>query len=464
MLVWFKKVAPIRSKFRVLSLAQLVLGLVTAILTVMSVEDIMTSHLATLVVLGCAIAGPIIISYAGKLISDPYVATVERIEALVAGDLTSPVAYTDYEDCVGRLTKALAVFRDQALELQRSSITQAEVVRATSASLRRLAANELDARMHEGLPAEYADIRDNFNSAAIALDRTMSSVAGAAADILGGSREVQTASNDLAARTEEQAASLAHSASSLSSVSSAIASNAEAAVAASHAVRDVQNQASGGNDVVSQAIDAMAKIQGSSEEISQIVAVIDGIAFQTNLLALNAGVEAARAGESGKGFAVVATEVRALAQRSGEAATQIRRIIQASTAQVQEGVGLVDATGRALTAIAARIDSTVDSINVIASSSTTQSEALASVMDAIHQMDVMTQQNAAMVEENSAASRQLAEQSANLSRLISEFRISPSNVVSLGDHSAQARRAALRSVKAGAGKAALAIADDWSSF
>lgn len=465
MLEWFQKVAPIRTKFRVLLANQTALTLVTSTTMILTVEGVWNSHLATFLVVASSLVTILSLAIAAKVISGPYVTTVERMEALAEGDLSSPVCHTEYQDCVGRLTRALAVFRNQALALQQSSTIQQEVVATMTASLKRLAMNELSYRMDQSLPEEYAELREHFNSAAQALDSALCRVSVAAAEILGGANETRAASDELSVRTERQAAALEEGTASLTQTTGIIVSNAEAAVEASGAVRDVQAQARRGNEVVLQAIEAMAKIQSSSEEISQIVSVIDGIAFQTNLLALNAGVEAARAGESGKGFAVVATEVRALAQRSAEAATQIRRLISASTSQVQDGVALVDETGKALTAIALRVDKTVDRIDSIAKSSTIQSEALTNVMDSISEMDRMTQQNAAMVEESNAASRQLASQSASLSEMVSAFTLSTGKVLPLARKVTPIAGRKLATISAATAVAVnAAIADGWSEF
>lgn len=430
MLTWFTKVAPIRQKFQVLTGLQAALALVTYLCMILVVEDIVTSHWITGLLLMVSVSSVALIAFAGKTISDPYVATVVRMEALAAGDLDSPVAHTEFSDCVGRLTRAMATFRQQAVDIKANAALQQDVVTTVASSLQRLADNDLTTRLAE-LPEQYAGLCDSFNRTAIALDEALRGVSLAAADILNGSSEIRSASNDLSVRTEQQAAALEESSASLTEVTATVQRNSAVAQSAAEAVRDVQAEARQGSDVVAKAVAAMTAIQNSSDQISQIISVIDGIAFQTNLLALNAGVEAARAGESGKGFAVVATEVRALAQRSAEAATQIRNLIEASTVQVKDGVGLVDATGAALGAIVQRIERITGSVGEIAESAALQSASLEQVRAAVSEMDRVTQQNAAMVEESNAAARQLADQSTQLSNLVNAFQISTGRVVEL---------------------------------
>lgn len=430
MLTWFTKVAPIRQKFQVLTGLQALLAVFTCLCMILVVEDIVTSHWMTGLLLLASVSSVALIAFAGKTISDPYVATVVRMEALAAGDLDSPVAHTEFSDCVGRLTRAMATFRQQAVDIKANAELQQDVVTTVTSSLQRLADNDLTARLAE-LPEQYAGLRDSFNRTAMALDEALRGVSLAAADILNGSTEIRSASNDLSVRTEQQAAALEESSASLTEVTATVQRNSAVAQSAAEAVRDVQAEARQGSDVVAKAVAAMTAIQNSSDQISQIISVIDGIAFQTNLLALNAGVEAARAGESGKGFAVVATEVRALAQRSAEAATQIRNLIEASTVQVKDGVGLVDATGAALGAIVQRIERITGSVGEIAESAALQSASLEHVRAAVSEMDRVTQQNAAMVEESNAAARQLADQSTQLSNLVNAFQISTGRVVEL---------------------------------
>ena len=481
MLSWFQEIAPIRTKFRFLIMVQAALALLVTVVCLLLVEGVVSGHAATAVVLLASGSTVALIAYAGRAICDPYVTTVVRMEALAAGDLDGPVQYTHYRDCVGRLTRAMSTFREQAVAL-RNTDGQKAVVTAMTNCLQRMAANDLTVRMDQPMPPGYEQLRDNFNSAAEALERALNEVSSAASGILNGSSEIRAASDDLSRRTEQQAASLEESTAGLDQVTGSIQHNAAAARSAAQSVREAQGEAHEGGAVVARAVSAMTAIQSSSDEIAQIISVIDSIAFQTNLLALNAGVEAARAGESGKGFAVVANEVRALAQRSADAATQIRTLISASTQQVTEGVTLVGATGEALASIVERIDRISAAVGEIADSAASQSASLAQVTAAARDMDRVTQQNAAMVEQTNAAARTLADQSSQLAELVGRFRINGTAQVTQFAPRPAAGRAWQAPSPAPVGTAATAMAapvrravnapahaaapatDDWSAF
>ncbi|WP_293380210.1 PAS domain-containing methyl-accepting chemotaxis protein [Phenylobacterium sp. SCN 70-31] len=309
-------------------------------------------------------------------------------------------------------------------EVERAAAIEAEqekVVTHVGAGLKRLSDGDLTARISDDLDGAYARVRDDFNSAVDALRGVVQSVMEATGSLRSGSDEISSASDDLSRRTEQQAASLEETAAALDEITATVKRSAEGAKQASDVASGARGEAERSGEVVREAVAAMHDIQQSSVKISQIIGVIDEIAFQTNLLALNAGVEAARAGEAGKGFAVVASEVRSLAQRSAEAAKEIKSLISASTQQVDRGVGLVGDTGKALGAIVERvaeIDSLVSEISV---SSQEQSTGLSQVNTAVNQMDQVTQQNAAMVEEATAAAAQLRQEASNLAQLMGRF-------------------------------------------
>ncbi|MBP7650287.1 MAG: methyl-accepting chemotaxis protein, partial [Phenylobacterium sp.] len=230
------------------------------------------------------------------------------------------------------------------------------------------------------------------------------------------------ASDDLSRRTEQQAASLEETAAALDEITATVKKSADGASHARAVVQTAKTGAADGGEIVRQAVLAMGEIEKSSTQISQIIGVIDEIAFQTNLLALNAGVEAARAGEAGKGFAVVASEVRALAQRSAEAAKEIKALISASSTQVGSGVQLVGKTGQALEMLVAQVDEIDGLVGEIAASAKEQATGLNEVNAAVNKMDQVTQQNAAMVEESTAAAHALNGEAVELRRLMGDFR------------------------------------------
>ncbi|MDE8654431.1 methyl-accepting chemotaxis protein [Novosphingobium album (ex Liu et al. 2023)] len=419
MLDWFEKTAPIRSKFKALLIVQSLLAVVGVMTTWLA-----GGGLGLMVIALAAMALTVAtIAFASAKICTPYVNTVVRMEALAAGDTDSVIRYTEYADCVGRMTKAMAQFRDNAVEVQQSRVAQEQIVAALGTSLRKLSDNDLDCAIGTEFPGKYDDLRQDFNRAVHSLATTMSSVRGAASSVSTSASEIRAASDDLSLRNEQQAASLEETSAAMSQVTEDVKSTAASASEVQQSIADAHRQASEGGAVVARATEAMSAIERSAQEITQITNVIDGIAFQTNLLALNAGVEAARAGDAGKGFAVVANEVRALAQRSAEAAKDIKALITASTEQVAGGVTLVGETGRVLEKIVNRVGEISDLIGDIASSAGRQSISLQQVNSAVSEMDRMTQQNAAMVEQSTAAARSLANESSELSTLVSRFRV-----------------------------------------
>jgi methyl-accepting chemotaxis protein len=241
--------------------------------------------------------------------------------------------------------------------------------------------------------------------------------------VSNGANEISAAASDLATRTEGQAASLEESSAAVRELTHSATSTAQTAAEASNLARAAQSSAKGSGDTMNQTVAAMSQIAESSRKMEEIVGLIEGIAFQTNLLALNAGVEAARAGEAGKGFAVVATEVRALAQRSSDAAKDITAIIQSSGRDVAQGVTMIGQTQAALTQIVASTQELSDMIEAIATASREQSTSILQVDSAVAAMDRSTQQNAALVEQSSAAARSLSSEASALTGLVQRFDI-----------------------------------------
>ncbi len=332
-------------------------------------------------------------------------------------------------------------------------------------ALEKLAAGDLTVRM-AGLPVKFQSAEVHFNSALERLHATISGVSNGIESIATASSEIRAASDDLALRNEHQAASLEETAAAMNQATQSIAESANRTIEIRSTIAEAHNQASEGGAVVRKAINAMAQIEQSSQQIAQIIGVIDGIAFQTNLLALNAGVEAARAGDAGKGFAVVANEVCALAQRSADAARDIKNLITTSSEQVEGGVGLVGETGALLEKIVSRVGEISELVLSMADGATLQASNLTQVNSSVGEMDRMTQQNAAMVEESTAAARALADETANLLRLVSQFKVAGASASRSSGH-APARTARAAVAPQVSGNLALkptAPEADWAQF
>ncbi len=384
-----------------------------------------------------------------RRISQPIVKLTRIMKALAKGDLTvSPNNVADRDE-IGEMARAVLVFRDAAIEkgrleeeadrqrrhaedergrneqTQRDAIARERAIVADSvgSGLSKLAAKDLSYRMSSAIPDAYRKLQADFNAAIGQLEAAMASVADSSGAIRSGSKEISSATNDLSRRTEQQAAGLEEAAETLDEVTAMVRKTAQSTAHAHEVAGAAKSDAEKGGEVISKAVAAMGAIEKSSGQITQIIGVIDEIAFQTNLLALNAGVEAARAGDAGRGFAVVASEVRALAQRSAEAAKEIKGLISTSTAQVSQGVVLVGETGKSLERIMAQVVEINSVVAEIAAGAKEQATAVEEINATINKMDQVTQQNAGMAQQSTAASRSLFEEAERLAVLIDEFHV-----------------------------------------
>jgi methyl-accepting chemotaxis protein len=301
---------------------------------------------------------------------------------------------------------------------------QTEALEVIAEALARLAAGDLSRGMDAAVAPEFDKIKGDLNHAIQRLEAAIAGVGQRANAIRGGSNEIAAATDDLSGRTERQAASLEETNAALAEITEMVRRAATDAAGAADKVGLARRRAEGSNQVMDEAVQAIDEIQTSWRQVAQTVEIIDEIAFQTNLLALNAGVEAARAGEAGKGFAVVAQEVRALAQRSAEAAKEIKALIQRASGQVETGVRMVGRTGEAMGEIIRHVGEADSYVVGIASQAQQQAASLQDVSQTIRQMDQVTQQNAAMVEEATAATRALTQECDGLVELMGQFRLS----------------------------------------
>jgi methyl-accepting chemotaxis protein len=354
------------------------------------------------------------------------------MKGLADGNNTVEIQGQDRGDEIGQMARALDVFRDALVEMQALEKKKAEgrdaelnqMVEHLSRVLSQLSDGNLMVQIEEQFPEGYEKLRGDFNQTVITLKSIVGDVMATSSSIGNGAVEISQASTDLSHRTESQAATLEETAAALDELTQSVKSAAEGAKAVEQTMEAARVEAESSDVVVQKAVAAMTKIESSSQSIAQIISVIDDIAFQTNLLALNAGVEAARAGEAGRGFAVVASEVRALAQRSSAAAMEIKTLIEDSGKQVGEGVDLVGQAGDALQTIVEQVSRISTQVSDIAEGAVEQSTGLNEINTGMIQLDQVTQQNAAMVEEATAASILLKTDAGKLADLMGNFQIS----------------------------------------
>lgn len=404
----------------------------------------LTAAIAVLAVL-IVLAG---IVFAISGVANPIRRITSAMKQLSDGDLENDIPYAGRADEVGEMAGAVEIFRQNALNVVRleneaaASRSEMEASRAAAqqraereaeqlrfatttlgGGLQRLAAGDISFQLSEQFAAEYETLREDFNASLRQLGTTIGAVLQTVHSIDNGTGEIASGAHDLSKRTEQQAASLEETAAALDEITSNVAMSTKRTDEARNVALEANVSAQRSAAVVSEAEKAMRRIEDSSQQISNIIGVIDEIAFQTNLLALNAGVEAARAGEAGKGFAVVAQEVRELAQRAAQAAKEIKGLIQKSSTEVENGVKLVLETGISLKSIGEYVVQINQVMDAIATSAREQSTGLAEINTAVNHMDQATQQNAAMVEQSTAAVASLSSEASRLRNLVNQFQL-----------------------------------------
>ena len=370
-----------------------------------------------------------------RIFDQQFGALQEDLDRLACKDFDFEPAFIDATTEIGSLNRAMetsrATLQKAESDLAVVEADRSQVIASLDQHLQRLAGRDLDCAINERFPQDYEQLRSSFNTTVTTLSATVQQVVDAAGSIRRGATEISQASDNLSGRTESQAATLEETVDALDELTASVKSAAEGARSVETIMGEARQDAENSGKVVENAVLAMTEIAGSSNQISQIISMIDDIAFQTNLLALNAGVEAARAGEAGRGFAVVASEVRALAQRSSDAATEIKSLIDESSKQVDSGVELVGKAGDALGNIVDRVGHISKLVSDIAIGAVEQATGLSEINTGMVQLDQVTQQNATMAGETTAAGHLLNSDATNLAELVELFKTSGNTVVQL---------------------------------
>ncbi|MDR6754960.1 methyl-accepting chemotaxis protein [Mycoplana sp. BE70] len=450
---------------------------------------------STAVLIAAVVLGPFAFWIVTTRVTRPIQSLTETMSRLANGDLETSIPSVESRDEIGEMARAVEVFREagrnnrrleaeahegreltererREREAQRAVEAQKmqEAVDALGTALGQLAEGNVGHRIETVFAESLDRLRTDFNQSASKLEEALRSVGQNAAAIHSGSEQIRAAADDLSKRTEMQAASVEETAAAIEQITTAVRDTSQRAGEAGGLVARAREQAERSSVIVEKTVTAMGAIETSSREINNIIVVIDNIAFQTNLLALNAGVEAARAGDAGKGFAVVAQEVRELAQRSAKAAQEIKALITSSAEQVNTGVALVDETGNALRTIAAEVQEISHHVTAIVEAAREQSVGLGEINTAVNLMDQGAQQNAAMVEQSSAASHSLASEAGALNELLARFRFGEARQTVQEEPAPAARspaRALIQRVASFAGRsgnAAVAPRERWEEF
>ena len=431
--------------------------------------------IALLVLIGVACAMVLLLMV--NRVTRPLAMLTNAMDDMARGNLERAIPGRDGRDEIGAIARALDAIKEAVAQraMQRAeeqAAVQRVVVTELANALGALQEGKLDNAITTHFPEDYERLRINFNETTNSLAGVMAEVAASSDSVNSGASEIASAADDLARRTTSQAAALEESAAAVRELRNSVAETARVATDARRNALETEAEAEEGSQIMGRASNAMEAIATSSKRMAEIVTLIDGIAFQTNLLALNAGVEAARAGEAGKGFAVVATEVRALAERSAEAAREISGIIQTSGGEVNNGVEMMGRTREALAKIVGRTNELAGMIGRIADAATAQESSIGQVDQVVGQMDAATQQNAALVEQSTAASRTLAQEAGRLGRLVSRFSIggrsaggvaAATNVERLPNRAPPRAPAPVRPALASS-QGNLAVRDDWAEF